>query len=85
MSTYQNRMEQAGSAGARLVTPRSGAYVEVDGQKIGRGTAFRADHPAVAANRHAFMLAGPGCRAHASVAAAVKKEPEKKPEKKSDE
>ncbi len=67
MNNYANRMEQSDRAAATLVTPRSGYEFDDSDGPIRRGVAVRSDHPCVANNRGAFMLATGGCHPHPSV------------------
>lgn len=60
-NSYMNRMAQSPRSGERLMTPRAGYEFEVEGTRVVRGVAVRADHPIVAANRGAFMQAPEGC------------------------
>lgn len=66
-TSYQNRMEQAPKAAARLVTPRTGYEFDDPEGMLRRGVAVRADHPIAMRNRGAFMLAPEGCNLHPSV------------------
>jgi hypothetical protein len=71
MNNYENRMEQSDRAAAALVTPRSGYEFDDPDGSIRRGVAVRSDHPCVAKNRGAFMLATGGCHPHPSVRPSV--------------
>ncbi len=65
--SYENRMEQSPRAAATLVTPRAGYDFDDPEGVIRRGVSVRSDHPCVAKNRGAFMLAPDGCHPHPSV------------------
>lgn len=63
--SYKNRMES-------MVTPRTGVSIETEDGRLTRGRSVPDSHPAVRANRAAFMRAPEGCEP------LVKPEPVKK-------
>lgn len=52
--SYRDRMES-------MVTPRTGVSIETDDGRLTRGRSVPDNHPAVRANRAAFMRAPEGC------------------------